>query len=71
MRSYLGTIRKDAGFNIDQAAEKLGIPMGYLSHIENGKRSISPERAEQIAKLYGKDVSEIFLITRYSVREVR
>ena len=69
-RNPLAVIRKQAGYNIDEAAKILGIPMGYLSHIENGKRSVSSERANQIAKLYGKKTDEIFLPLRYSVREV-
>lgn len=66
----LADIRRAAGYNIDEAAEKLNIPMGYLSHIENGKRSVSPERAKDIATLYGKELTDIFLPSRYSVREV-
>lgn len=70
MRSKLTEIRKSAGFKIEDAAEKLGLPFGYLSNIENGERGVSPERAAHIAKLYGKDIDEIFLPSRYSVREV-
>jgi transcriptional regulator with XRE-family HTH domain len=66
----LSDVRREAGYTIDAAAEKLNIPMGYLSHIENGKRSVSPERARAIANLYGKELTEIFLPSRYSVREV-
>lgn len=67
-KSSLAEIRREAGFTIEEASKELGIPMGYLSHIENGKRSITSERAHKIADLYKKDVSEIFLASRYSVR---
>jgi transcriptional regulator with XRE-family HTH domain len=66
----LADLRRASGLNIDEAAERLKIPMGYLSHIENGKRSVSPDRAKDIAFLYGKEISEIFLPSRYAVREV-
>ena len=45
-----------------------GIPCGYLSEIENGKRRVSPERAQQIADLYGVNREEIFLPCRYVSR---
>lgn len=70
LNNSLADIRRSAGFTIEEAAKKLGIPMGYLSHIENGKRSISEERAYQIAALYGVEVGAIFLPSRYSVRKV-
>ncbi|TYS60535.1 helix-turn-helix transcriptional regulator [Sutcliffiella horikoshii] len=69
-KSALKQFRNDAGLKISDAADQLEIPMGYLSLIETGKRSVTPERAKQIADLYGKKVSEIFLPSRYSVREV-
>jgi len=56
--------------SIEQAATKLNIPAGYLSQIENGQRQVSAERAEEIAALYQKKVDDIFLPSRYSVREV-
>jgi transcriptional regulator with XRE-family HTH domain len=58
-----------SGLSIEKAAFKLGIPAGYLSQIENGHRQVSAERAEQIANLYGKNREEIFLPSRYAVRE--
>lgn len=63
-------IRMELGISIEEAAKKLGISGGYLSQIENGQRQISAERADQIAKLYGKRKEDIFLPTRYSVCKV-
>ncbi|MGG0511542.1 helix-turn-helix domain-containing protein [Bacillus pseudomycoides] len=63
-------IRMKLGVSIEEAARKLGISGGYLSQIENGQRQISADRADQIAKLYGKKKEEIFLPTRYSVCKV-
>ncbi|PFN51535.1 helix-turn-helix transcriptional regulator [Bacillus thuringiensis] len=63
-------IRLELGLSIEASARKLGISGGYLSQIENGQRQISAERADQIAKLYGKRKEDIFLPTRYSVCKV-
>lgn len=63
-------MRMKLGISIEEAAKKLGISGGYLSQIEKGQRQVSTERADQIAKLYGKKKEEIFLPTRYSVCKV-
>lgn len=68
--SLVKQARISAGFKLKEAAEKLGIPAGYLSQIENGHRQISAERAEQMARLYKKSKDEIFLASRYAIREV-
>ncbi|TCS80348.1 helix-turn-helix transcriptional regulator [Tepidibacillus fermentans] len=70
MNSLPKLARLSAGLSIEDAAKKLGIPAGYLSQIENGLRQVSAERAEQIAKLYKKKKEEIFLPSRYAIREV-
>ncbi|WP_308420332.1 helix-turn-helix transcriptional regulator [Priestia taiwanensis] len=68
--SELKKLRESLEISIEQAGKELGIPAGYLSQIENGKRQISVERANQIAHLYGKQIEEFFLPTRYAVRKV-
>lgn len=62
--------RLNYGLSIEEAAKKLGISAGYLSQIENGHRQISKERASQIAELYGVKREDIFLASRYAMREV-
>jgi transcriptional regulator with XRE-family HTH domain len=62
--------RISAGFSLESAAKELNISGGYLSQIENGQRQISADRAQEIAKLYNKKTEEIFLPSRYSIREV-
>ncbi|MWC26661.1 helix-turn-helix domain-containing protein [Paenibacillus sp. MMS18-CY102] len=62
--------RLSVGLSLEVAARKLSIPAGYLSQIENGHRQVSADRAEDIAQLYGKKKEEIFLPTRYAIREV-
>lgn len=62
--------RLAAGFSLEEAAKHLNISAGYLSQIENGQRQISSKRAEDIAKLYSSKKEEIFLPSRYAIREV-
>lgn len=70
MESLVRQSRLDAGYSLEKAAKELKIPAGYLSQIEKGKRQVDEERAEEIAKLYGKGKDEIFLPIRYAVRKV-
>lgn len=69
--SLVKQARISAGFKLEEAAKKLGIPAGYLSQIENGHRQISADRAEEMAKLYKRSKDEIFLPSRYAIREVK
>ena len=62
--------RLKSGFSLEEAAKQLKISAGYLSQIENGQRQISSKRAEEIAKLYNSKKEEIFLPSRYALREV-
>lgn len=66
----LKNVRIEAGLSLENAAKNLGISAGYLSQIENGHRQVSKERAEEIANLYKRSKDEIFLPSRYAVREV-
>lgn len=70
MVSLIKLARKSAGYSLGSAARELQIPVGYLSQIENGQRHVDSDRAEKIAKLYRVKREEIFLPTRYAVREV-
>lgn len=70
MDNKVKSARLYAGFSIEEAAKQLGIPAGYLSQIENGQRQVSAIRAENISNLYGKKRDEIFLASRYAIREV-
>lgn len=54
-------IRKEKGITLTSMAEKTGISIGYLSHLENGsRRNPSFEKMDKIAKVLGKPVSEVF-----------
>lgn len=70
MNSLIKEARKQAGLSIESAAKELNIPAGYLSQIENGHRQVASDRAEEIAKLYKINKEEIFLPSRYALREV-
>lgn len=59
-----------AGFSLENAAKELGISAGYLSQIENGQRHVSSQRAGEIANLYKRKKEDIFLPSRYAIREV-
>lgn len=69
MASLPKEARLSLGLTIDEAARKLGISAGYLSQIENGKRHITPQRAEQIAMIYGKSLEDIFFPSRFCRKE--
>lgn len=68
--SSLRKARLSNCLSIVESAELIGIPAGYLSQIENGKRQVSSERASRIAAVYKVEKEEIFLPSRYAVREV-
>lgn len=53
--------RTDLGWTQDQLAEKAGISKGFLSDLENGKRSVSADKLLDIARALG--VSLDFLMT--------
>lgn len=63
--------RLAAGFSLEGAAKELKISAGYLSQIENGQRHVSSDRAEEISNLYKRNKEEIFLPSRYAIREVK
>lgn len=51
----LQEIRKLRGLTQEQVAKYLGITQNQLSYYENGKREISIDMLQQLAKLYGCD----------------
>ena len=68
--SQLRKIRTKLNLSIDEVSKCLGIPSGYLSQIELGKRQVSQKRADEIASFYNINKDQIFLATRYSIRKV-
>jgi len=54
-------LRAKNKISLKQLAEKTGLSIGYLSHLENGSRNNpSKEAMERIAMALGKTVQEIF-----------
>ncbi|MEZ0535970.1 helix-turn-helix domain-containing protein [Caldicellulosiruptoraceae bacterium PP1] len=51
----LQEIRKMRGLTQEQVAKYLGITQNQLSYYENGKREISIDMLQQLARLYGCD----------------
>ena len=57
----LKKIRKTSGLTIKQIAEKSGVSMGYICHLEKGTReNPTKEVMEKIALALEKTVTEIF-----------
>lgn len=54
-------IRKKQGMMLKELAQKTGITIGYLCHLEKGTRkNPSVETMSKIANALGKDVKEVF-----------
>jgi transcriptional regulator with XRE-family HTH domain len=45
--------REDLGLTQGQLAELIGVKPAMVSHLENGRRSLSPARAKAIEKALG------------------
>lgn len=53
--------RKEKGMKLEELANKVGISIGYLCHLERGSRvNPSIQIMEKIAKILEKNVAEIF-----------
>lgn len=53
--------RKEKGMTMKEMAEKCGISIGYLSHLEKGSRdNPSKEVMENIAVVLNKSIPEVF-----------
>jgi len=68
MKSLLRQAREARGLTVEEVAAMLGIPPGYYSQIERGERSVSAERAKQIASALGVSVEAVFTPLRYARR---
>lgn len=54
-------IRKEKGMRLIDVAQRSGISVGYLSHLENGSRSNpSIDVMENISLALNKSVAEVF-----------
>ena len=55
------TLRKAAGLTQLELADKVGTYYKYLSYIESGRKNISTEMVERIAKALGVEPYELFV----------
>ena len=61
MRTYLKDLRKEAGLNQTQLAEKLGMTQTNYSAIESGKtKNIAVKTLVDLSEIYGKDDDALF-----------
>ena len=55
--------RKEQKISQEEFARKAGITRSYMSNIENGKRCVSIEVIDKIAKTFGITMSELLDFT--------
>jgi len=67
--SALKRHRIQSNLTIEEVSKKIGISHGYLWEIENGRKTIGPDRAEDFSRLYGLPIHELFTPVRFAVRE--
>ena len=61
MRTYLKDLRKEAGLNQTQIADKLGMTQTNYSAIESGKtKNIAVKTLVDLSEIYGKDDDALF-----------
>lgn len=65
----LKEIRKKRGFNQQFMANKLNIGLSTYNQYENGGRNIPKDVAISIAKLLDVNIKDIFLPSRFTIRE--
>jgi len=60
-RKTLLEIRKELGFTQEELANKVNISRAYYSNLEAGKHTPSLKTANNLAKVLGKSVEDLFL----------
>ena len=63
--------RVKAALGLRKAAAQAGISYGYLSELENGKKSASPEMLAALAAAYGCDITELMPPEPWHPRDLR
>lgn len=53
-------LRKDASKTLMDVARHLDVSVTFISDVEQGRRSMSPERVRQAAECFGIDPAELF-----------
>lgn len=65
----LQELRKSLGLTQETIAEKIDLDTPNLSNIENGKRFMSPENIEKIAKALNVEVKDLFDYEHHQSRQ--
>lgn len=64
-------IRKSKGFTQEYVAAAVGVATSSYNQYETGARSVPADVAERIASVLGVEMGEIFLPSKFMVREQR
>jgi transcriptional regulator with XRE-family HTH domain len=56
--AYVRSLRECDEYSQKELAEKLGVTIQHLSNVENGRKGVSPSRAEQWAEIMGYSKSQ-------------
>ena len=54
------SLRNETGFSQEKFALKIGMDRTYYASVESGKRNISLQNIEKIAKGFGVSISQLF-----------
>jgi len=65
----LQELRKGLSLTQDNVADKINMDTPNLSNIENGKRFMSPENIEKIAKALNVEVKDLFDYEHFQTKE--
>lgn len=61
-------LRESKGFTQKQISEKLGVTVGYISEIENGRKKIGIGKIIKLAEIYNVSVEAILRKIGYEVK---
>lgn len=61
-------MRKNKGLTLSDVAKSMNVQKGYLSQIENGKRTVSKNRAVELSYIFNAEVEDIFIPTRFKAK---
>jgi transcriptional regulator with XRE-family HTH domain len=68
--SRLKELRIKHGMTLQKLADKIESSTGFLSDIENNKKSLSFEKLEQICSVYNMTMSDFFSSTEHEKKEL-
>lgn len=61
MKKTMKQLREAKGFTQEQVAKLTDTTVTYISMLENGKRNASDEMKKKLSKVYGCEITDIFL----------